>query len=120
MGLSIEELGESKLVATTEEGNNYQVFGKITDLLITENKTILTLDRPESGIKEIEAPLAENSMKFTLDKDTQITDGAQDLDLSDLKIGQHIRVMYVEKGLGRRIAQGIVLHSNIISHLKNQ
>jgi hypothetical protein len=64
--------------------------------------------------------LADKPVKFTLDKDTQITDGAQDLDLSDLKIGQHIRVVYVEKLLGKRIAKGIVIHSYIITHLKSK
>jgi hypothetical protein len=109
-GFAVEEIEESKLISKAEKKEDYeQVFGKITDLLITENKTMLTLDRPEKEMMDI--PAAQKQVKFTLDKDTQITDGTQDLNLSDLKIGQHIRVLYTEKGLGRRLAQAVVIQN---------
>jgi hypothetical protein len=109
VGVAVEDSGKSNLPSQTEKAEYEQLFGKIADLDITENRTMLTLQKPESGVEKPSAPVVEHQMKFALDKGTQITDGTKELNLSDLEIGQHVRIMFIETWFGKRIAQTIVI-----------
>lgn len=87
-----------------------QLFGKITDVSVAQDKTVLTLDKPEAGMAQ---PAASESVQtpeeFIIDSSSRITDGSRTLRPEDLKPGQHLRLTYNEEMGNNRVIQATVV-----------
>lgn len=102
-------MDENSTAKQVEMKDQELLFGKIADLHITHNRSTLVLVKPDVPVEPSGTPAAESSLKMTMNEETEVTDGTEKLGLDDLKIGQHVRVMYEKTWFGRHVVQAIVI-----------
>lgn len=100
---------EEKSEETGKKPAYEQVFGRVASLTVTERQSVLVIDKPHAASQRPDAPAAEVPMKFFLNQHSAVTDGTHELNPSDLNVGQHVRVLFRETWLGRRIVQAIIV-----------
>lgn len=93
-----------------EEKELELLFGRISKIEEADKgRSVIALDKPAAQIESPQdARVADRMMRVFLAPETQISEeGGKALQLSDLKVGEHVRVMYSQTWYGKRTAQSI-------------
>lgn len=87
-----------------------QLYGKIVNVAVTQQaRQVIFLDRsnPESRHPAVQEPMAQ--VPILLEATTNISDGVNVLRFSDLKVGQHVRIVYTHTWGGPRTARAVLV-----------